>query len=147
MSILFSPGQRLLRAAVSVIFLGCPIIVGIISSPPAPSGPPIVTSQSAGGAFRTAPSSFENQCLKLNQATCLGDTVRFNRSDSMLRQQAEIGLSDEFGVAFEDDDSIEMLRADCQQRTYGVDRVVPGPGVAAKAASHGRSNISPPLLV
>jgi hypothetical protein len=65
----------------------------------------------------------------------------------MLGVQLEIGLPDEFGAALEDDDSIEMLRADLQQRTYGVDRVVPKPGVASNAAAHRRLNISPPLLV
>jgi hypothetical protein len=61
--------------------------------------------------------------------------------------QGEIGLADEFGVALEDDDSIEMLRIDIQQRTFGIDRVVVGPSLASTAGQRTRPNISPPLLV
>lgn len=65
----------------------------------------------------------------------------------MLTVQVEISLPDEFGVAFEDDDSLEMLRVDIQQCIGGIDWVELGPRVASKAASHTRPNISPPLLV
>jgi hypothetical protein len=65
----------------------------------------------------------------------------------MLSVQVEIGLSDEFGVALEDDDSIEMLRVDIQQRAFRIDQLVVGPGVASTSAQSTRPNISPPLLV
>ena len=59
----------------------------------------------------------------------------------------EIGLPDEFDVAFEDDDSIEMLRVAIQQCISEIDWVELGPRVAPQAAPHTRPNISPPLLV
>lgn len=68
-------------------------------------------------------------------------------SDLILSMQAEIGLPDEFGIALEDDDSIEMLRVDIQQRTFGIDRVGIGPRPASAGAWNTRPKISPPLLV
>ena len=79
----------------------------------------------------------------LNNASVPPSAI-FPGSDSMLTDQMEIVLSDD-DVALED--SIEMLRVDIQQRTFGIDQVVIGPNVASKAARNTRPNISPPLLV
>jgi hypothetical protein len=122
MSIQFSLGKRLLRAAVSLGFLGCLIIAGNISNKAG------LTSASG------APPSF-------------GITRCANPSDLFLNVHVEIGLTGEFGVALEDDDSIEMLRVDIQQRTFGIDRIVIGPGATSKNARSARPDISPPLLV
>jgi hypothetical protein len=70
--------------------------------------------------------------------------LSFPGSDSMLTEQAELGVPDD-GIAFED--SIEMFRFDRQQRAFGIDREMSGPKVVSKTARNARPNISPPLLV
>jgi hypothetical protein len=147
MSIQFSLGKRLLRAAVSLGFLGCLIAAETVSSQAATSESSVVASQALMRAGGSTPSFCGSPCAKLNAASSLGDALRFNTSDSMLTEQREVGLPAEFGVAFEDDDSIEMLRIDIQERTSGMDRVELRPRIVSKAASHTRPNISPPLLV
>jgi hypothetical protein len=72
------------------------------------------------------------------------EAILFHGFDSILTEQAEIGLSDD-GVAFED--SVEMFRADLQQRIFGIGRAKSGPKTSSKAAQNTRPNISPPLLV
>lgn len=131
MSIQFSLGKRLLRAAVSLGFLVSLIVAGAISGQATMSESAAVTSKSGTGVS-AATLSF---CANPNRG-----------SDLILSVQVEAGLSDEFGVALEDDDSIEMLR-DIQQRTFGIDQVGVGPRVASKAAPSARTNITPPLLV
>jgi hypothetical protein len=132
MSIQFPLSGRLLRAAVSLGFLGCLIAAETISNQGATSDSAVVASKAGAGA------SVEVRSFCASLGSC---------SDLILSAQAEIGLSDEFGVALEDDDSIEMLRVDIQQRTFGIDQVVIGPRVASRAAQSPRTNISPPLLV
>ena len=132
MSIQFSLGDRLLRAAVSLGFLVSLIAAGTISGQAATSESAVVTSKAETGASVPMPPSFRAN------SSC---------SDLMLSVQVEIGLSDEFGVALEDDDSIEMLRVDIQQRAFRIDQLVVGPGVASTSAQSTRPNISPPLLV
>jgi hypothetical protein len=140
MPIQFSLGSGLLRTAITLGFLGCLVAQESLYSQAASSRPLV-------RAGTIAPSATESRLVKLNNAAYLGIALRFACSDSMLTQQMEIRLPDEFGVAFEDDDSIEMLRVDIHQRAYGIDRVVPRPRVASQSASHTRPNISPPLLV
>jgi hypothetical protein len=136
MSIQFSLGKRLLRAAVSLGFLGWLIAAGSISSQAATSDSTVVTSKAVIGASMAMPSLGGSRCAMAN-----------NCSDLILSVQAEIGLPDEFGIALEDDDSIEMLRVDIQQRTFGIDRVGIGPRPASAGARNARPKISPPLLV
>ena len=136
MSIQFSLGKRLLRAAVSLGFLGCLIAAETGSSQAATSESSVVASKAVMGVDSAMPGFCGNRCANLNSC-----------SDLMLTVQVEIGLSDEFGVVFEDDDSIEMLRVDIEQRTFGIDREVIGPGVTWKTARNIRPSISPPLLV
>jgi hypothetical protein len=136
MSIRFSLGKRLLRAAVSLGLLGCLVAAGTFSSQAAMSESTVVPSAALTSAVGAAPSFGLSRCANPNHC-----------SDLTLSLPVGIGLSDEFGVALEDDDSIEMLRVDIQQRTFGIDRVVIGPGVTSKAARSARPDISPPLLV
>lgn len=159
MPIQFSFGNGLRRAAVSLGFLGCLIAEGKLDGQAATSERLPVTSEAALGACGATASFSGSRFGNLNNAyvpppgavfagsTYQGDSLRFNCSDSMLTGQVEIGLPDECGVAFEDDDSIEMFRIDIQQRAFGIDRVVIGPKVASQAARNTRPNISPPLLV
>jgi hypothetical protein len=125
MAIQFLLGNRLIRAAVSLGFLGC-----LIAASTASGQAEIGKSAAVTANFCGSPCANPNNC-----------------SDLMLSVPVEIGLSDEFGIALEDDDSIEMLRVDIQGRTSGVERVALGRRVGSKAASHTRPNISPPLLV
>jgi hypothetical protein len=100
------------------------------------------------GWFALAPSLLAQTATSetsVHFATSIeGDAASFHGSDSVLTEQAEIGLPDD-GVALED--SIEMFRVDLQQRTFGIDREMSGPKVASKAARNTRPNTSPPLLV
>lgn len=132
MSITGSLGRKLRRAAVSLGLLVSLIVLGTISGQAATSESAVVTSK-AGTGVSVAMLSF---CANSNSC-----------SDITLSAQVEIGLSDELGVALEDDDSIEMSRVDIQQRTFRIDQVGIGPRVASKAAQSTRTNISSPLLV
>jgi hypothetical protein len=136
MSIQFSLGKRLLRAAVSLGFLGCLIAAETISSQVAMSEATVVSSEALTSAVVAAPSFGLSLCANPN-----------NGSDLSLSAPVEMGHSDEFGIALEDDDSIEMVRVDIEQRTFGIDRVVIGPRVCSEAARSARPDISPPLLV
>jgi hypothetical protein len=136
MSIQFSLGKRLLRAAVSLGFLGCLIAAGTVSSQAATSQPSVVASEAVMGAGVATPGSCGSRCANSN-----------NCSDFMLTAQVEIGQPDEFGVALEDDDSLEMLRVDIQQRTFGLDRELIGPKIAVTTARNIRPSISLPLVV
>jgi len=135
MSIQFSLGKRLLRAAVSLGFLGCLIAAETVSSQAATSESAVVGSKAVTGAGAATPDFGKSRCA-------IPDNCNLR-----LTAQLEIGLPDEFGVALEDDDSIEMLRLDIQQRTFGIDRAVTGPRVVSKAVRSTRPSISPPLLV
>jgi hypothetical protein len=136
MSIQFSLGKRLLRAAVSLGFLGCLVAAGTLSSQAALSESTVVSSEALTSAVVAVPSFGLSLCANPN-----------NGSDLSLSAPVEMGPSDEFGVALEDDDPIEMLRVDIQQRTFGIDRIVIGQGVTSEAARSARPDISPPLLV
>ena len=113
----FSYGNRLLRAAVLLGFLGC-LLAYLLP----------LSDVFAG-------------------STCQVDSFRFNGSDSMLTGLVETSAPDEFEAAVEDQDSIEMFHVDIQQRAFGIDRGVNGPEIASKAARNTHSNISPPLFV
>ena len=136
MSMQFSLGKRLLRVAVSLGFLGCLIVAGIISSQAATSESAVVTSKAVSVASVAIPGF----CGTKGAAPT-------SISDFVLSEQVEIGLPDEFGVALEDDDSIEMLRVDIRERTSGGDRAEVPPKFASTTAAQTRPNISPPLLV
>ena len=116
----------MLRTAVALGFIGYLVVQGTLSSQTA-------MSPSPSGFF--ARSSHQS------------DTLRFNCSDSTLIERVKVGLSDEFGVAFEDDDSIEMVRVDVPQRLFGSDRVENGSRVVSKGARIARPDVSPPLLL
>jgi hypothetical protein len=147
MPIQFSLGNGLLRAAVSLAFLGCLVAEGTLYGQAAASEPLIVTSEAGTGAFGATPSFSGSQLAAFAGSTCQADTLRFNCSASTLANPVEIGVPDEFGVAVEDEDSIEMFRFDIQQRTFVVDRTVIRAKAAPKIARSTRLSISPPLLV
>jgi hypothetical protein len=136
MSIQFSLGKRLIRAAVSLGFLGCLIAAGTVHSQAATSKSSVVATKAAISAGVAMPASCGSRCANRN-----------NCSDLMLTAQVEIGQPDEFGVAVEDDDSLEMLRVDIQHRAFGLDRELIGLKIAVTTARNIRPSISPPLLV
>ena len=139
----FSLGKGLLRVAMLLGFLGCPIAQGSLLSQPATSEPLTVTTEALANASALTPSA--SWCA--NPSTRAADALGFNGSDSMATVVVQIGMPDEFGVAFEDEDSIEMFRFDVQQRAFSVDRTMIGAKAAPKIAWNTRPSISPPLLV
>jgi hypothetical protein len=143
MSMQFSFGKGLLRAAMWLGFLGCLIAQGNLLSQAATSEPLTVTTEALANASALTPGA--SRCA--NQSIGAGDALRFNGSDSMATGLVEIGMPDEFGLAVEDEDSIEMFRFDVQQRTFKVDRRLIGAKAATKIAWNTRPSISPPLLV
>ena len=101
------------------------------------------------GLFALAPSLLAQTATTELRVVFAGsidqrDASSVHGSDSVLTEQAELGLPDD-GVAFED--SLEMFRVDLQRRTFGIDRVGSESKVVSKAARNARPNISPPLLV
>lgn len=78
-----------------------------------------------------------------NPSARAGNALAFNGADSMM----EIGMPDEFSVAVEDEDSIEMLRFEIQERIFAVDRAMIGQKIVSKVAQTTRPSLSPPLLV
>jgi hypothetical protein len=134
MSRQFPLGKKLLRAAVSLGFLGC-LIAGETSHA-ATSESSVVASKEVMDAGVEAPGFCGKWCANPN-----------NGAHLMLTVKVEIGLPGEFGVAFEDDDSLEMFRVDIEQRSFGIDQELIGPRIAATTARNIRPSISPPLLV
>jgi hypothetical protein len=135
MSTQFSLGKSLRRAAVYLGLFGCLIVAQTVSSQAATSESSVVASQAVMGADGATSDFCGSRCA-------ISDNC-----DLVLTVQMEIGLPDEFGVAFEDDDSIEMLRVDIEQRLFGIDHEVIGPGIASHPERNIRSSISSPLLV
>jgi hypothetical protein len=129
----FSFGRGLLRAVVSLAFLSG-LVTEALSSETATGVPPNKASVTPSRAVAAGP-------------ICQSDVPGLNASDSMLSRQLETGPPDEFGVAFEDDDPVEMFRVDIEQRTFGSDQEMIGPRVASKTARNIRPSISTPLLV
>ena len=147
MPLQFSFGSGLLRTLVSVGFLGCLVAEQTRSAEAATSGSPIVTSAAGLGVCWT-PSGFGGrQFANPNYSACKVDSFGFNRSDSVLTGLVETSASDDFEVAVEDQDSIEIFRVDVEKRTFGIDRVATGPEIVPTVAGNTRPNISPPLLV
>jgi|GEM_PF-6242007 len=103
------------------------------------------------GLFALAPSAHAQTATTEAGVVFAGpiccQVMSFNSSDSMLTRQVDVGLPDEFGIALEDDDSVEMFRMDSERCTFGNDRSLIGPTVVSRAARNTRPNISPPLLV
>jgi hypothetical protein len=135
MSIQFSLGKSLLRAAVSLGFLGCLVAAEPGSSQVATSESSVVVSKAVMDAEVAMPGFCGSRCA-------ISDNC-----DLILTAQMEFDPPDEFGVAFEDDDSVEMLRVDIEQRLFGIDHFVIGPRVASPTWRNIRSSISLPLLV
>jgi hypothetical protein len=77
--------------------------------------------------------------------TCRCDALSFDSSETVVKEQWEFSLLDDFGSALED--SVEMFRVDIEQLTFAIDQVMVGPTLTSKAARKTRPNISPPLLV
>lgn len=138
----FSLGKGLLRAAMSLGFLGCLMAQGSLLGKAATSESWTVTKALPNASGLTFG---DNRCA--NPSTRAADAFGFNGSDSMATVLVEIGMPDEFGVAVEDEDSIEMFRFDIQQRTFAIDRTMTGRKVVSKVAQTTRPSISPPLLV
>lgn len=115
-------------------FLGCLTFQGSIQS------------EAAAGERLAAPAAVLPHASGVSPNTCRSDALVFIASDSVTAP-IEIGMPDEFGVAIEDEDSVEMFRFDVQQRTFGGDRTVFASKVAPKIARNTRVSISPPLLV
>lgn len=151
----FPFGNKLLRTAMSLGFLGCLIAQETLYRQAATSESLIVTRKAAMGAAEATTGFCGNRVASNNAdlpppsavytgASCQGDALSCNGFDSMLTEQVEIGLPDD-SVALED--SIELFRFDVQRRTFGVDRTVIGAKAALKVARNTRPSISPPLLV
>lgn len=140
----FSFGKGLLRAALSLGFLGSLIAQGSLSGVAATSESRTVTTETPAASPGT--SGFcGSRLASANRSE--GDAFCFKCSGSTLTNPVEIGRPDEFGVAFEDEDSIEMFRLDVQQRTFAVDRTMIGAKATPKITRNTRPSISPPLLV
>jgi hypothetical protein len=134
MSMQFPLGKWLLRAAVSVGFLGCVFFAE--TGQAAAIGSSVVASKAVMGAGVVTPGFCGSTCATPN-----------NGSDFVLTVHLEIALPDEFGVALEDDDSLEMLRVEIEQRTFGIDQELIGPRIASTPARNIRPSVSPPLVV
>lgn len=80
---------------------------------------------------------------------CGGRFANADREASEARATLPVGIGvpDEFSVAFEDEDSIEIFRFAIQERILGIDRTVIAANAASKVAQNTRPSISPPLLV
>jgi hypothetical protein len=144
MSMQLSLGKRLLRAAVSLGFMGCLIAQGNLFGAAAISERLTVTIETLANASAEPPDFCG---IALTASTHEGEILRATCSASMLATSAEIGMPDELGVALEDEDSIEMFRFDVQQRTFGVDRTVMRARVVPRIARDTRPSFSSPLLV
>jgi hypothetical protein len=145
MSMQFSFGKGLFRTAMSLGFLGCLIAQGALQGEAVASEPLTATTEMLADASGLTPELCSSQWVNPN--TCRAEALRFNGSDSLANAPVVIGVPEEFSVAFEDEDSVEMFRFDVHQQTLEVDRTLIGARVAPKIARNTRLSISPPLLV
>jgi hypothetical protein len=141
----FSFGKRLLRAAMSLGFLGCLMAQGSLLGAAATSEPLTVTTKTLADASGSnpglGPSRFANPNVRES------DMVRVHAFDFIATGPVQIGVPNEFSVVFEDEDSVEMFRFDVQQRILEGDRTVFAAKAGPKIARNTRVSISPPLLV
>jgi hypothetical protein len=139
MSMQFSLGKGVIRAVISLGFLGCLMAQGSLLARSAASEPFTATTEVSADAsgLTTDDSRYPNPSARE------GEALAFNEADSLM----EIGMPDEFSVAVEDEDSIEMFRFDIQERAFSLDRTVIGLKVISKVAQATRPNISSPLVV
>lgn len=89
-------------------------------------------------------ASVSSEHLTVASETSIG---AFGATPSILTERTDVGLPDDFSVALEDDDSIELLRVDIEQRSFGLDEAGIGPRFVPKPARSSHPDISPPLLV
>ncbi len=129
----------------SLGFLGCLMAQGSGSGAAATSEPRTAATELRADASGPTPDFCDSRSASPNTREV--DALHSNGFDSIATGPLEIGMPDEFGVAIEDEDSVEMFRFDVHQRTFESDRTVFAAKVAPKIARNTRLSISPPLLV
>ncbi len=131
MAIQFSFGQGLLRAVVSLAFLSGVMSEGLCSQ-----------------ALTRSPSRI---CLIPSKAVAAGPICKADRpsntSDATVIRELEIGSCEEFGVAYDDDNSVQVSRVETRRRTVRHDREAGELTITSTNARDLRPPISPPLLV
>jgi hypothetical protein len=91
----------------------------------------VVTGEEVPSAYGATPDFSRSRFSNLTNAYVLppgavyfgliyqGDSLRFNRPDSMLTQEVEIGLPHRLGLAFEN--SSEFYRSNTQDRSFSIE--------------------------
>jgi hypothetical protein len=126
-----SIGTGLLRAMISLVFLSG-LATAALSSQVATDNPQNKSFQAPAKAVVIGP-------------ILQGDAL--NSRDSMLSPRVEISPSEDFGLAFEDNDSIQIFRIGLRRCAVGLEREVVRLTISPPVAQNLRPTISPPLLV
>jgi hypothetical protein len=126
-----SPGNRLIRAALSLGFLSWLAINPSIDAQTATSERLVVTGEEVPSAYGAPPAFSRSRFSNLVNAYVLppggvfagliyeGDALRFNRPDHQFTQEIEVGLPYRFGVAVEN--TVETFRGHTQDRTFSIE--------------------------
>ena len=127
----FSFRNRLISAALSFGFLGCLVAAETLNAQTTTSQAVVVTGEEVPSAYGATPDFSRGRFSNLTNAYVLppgavyfgliyqGDSLRFNRPDSWLTQEVEIGLPHRFGIAFEN--TTEFYRSNTQDRTFSIE--------------------------
>jgi hypothetical protein len=122
---------NLTRVAAASVFLGCLAASQSINAQTSTSAPVVVTGEEVPSAYGATPDFSRSRFSNLTNAYVLppgavyfgliyqGDALRFNRPDSWLTQEVEIGLPHRFGIAFEN--TTEFYRSNTQDRSFSIE--------------------------
>ena len=131
MQLRFPFRDRLIPAVLGFGFFGYLAASPSIYAQTTTSEPVVVTGEEVPSAYGATPDFSRSRFSNLVNAYVLppgavyfgliyqGDALRFNRPDSMLTQELEIGLPHRFGLAFEN--GTEFYRSNTQDRTFSIE--------------------------
>jgi len=119
------------RAAAALGFVGCLVVAEPLCAQTATSERLVVTGEEVPSAYGATPDFSRGRFSNLTNAYVLppgavffgliyqGDSLRFNRPDSLLTQEVEIGLPHRFGIAFEN--TTEFYRSTTQDKSFSIE--------------------------
>ena len=122
---------NLTRGAAALAFLGCLAASQSICAQSSTSERIVVTGEEVPSAYGATPDFSRSRFSNLTNAYVLppgavyfgliyqGDSLKYNRPDSLLTQEVEIGLPYRFGIAFEN--STEFYRSNTQDRSFSIE--------------------------
>jgi hypothetical protein len=126
-----APWEKLIPVALSLGFLSCLAASQSSNAQTTTDERIVVTGEEVPSAYGATPDFSRSRFSNLTNAYVLppgavyfgliyqGDSLKFNRTDSLLTQEVEIGLPHRFGLAFEN--TSEFYRSNTQDRSFSIE--------------------------